>query len=336
MVDEKKWNDTLKWMWKLNPSISYEEKKYGWAIENERGKIYGFIGNIPVEYLYHGTAHSAIWGTSWYVDEEVREIGLRLYINFIQQKKILLSNSQTGKVEIVMMKLGFKKIPSEWFKKSYLFPLKIFTRELFKTALTDTSFKKVALALLGMLLKIPQSVLFLLCNNRSFAKDIELKKIDTFPDHTDVWFEEFKKHNDCTLIRNKEVYNWLFCTPYSEKSFLKFEVTYRNKIQGYLIYKIRTIKDFKFIEIIDEALLPLSAKVKRKLIMKSIFNLYAVANNESFLILNSNMEKSTGFFRGIAGIGINKIGTGFVKSPFGMPDSERSLFTSIDGDSVFF
>jgi hypothetical protein len=333
---ETEWNGILEWMWVANPIAPDKDNKYGWGIEDEMGVIYGFIGTIPLQYTYRGTIYPALWGTSWYVADIVKELSLQLYINFARQPEWLFSNSQTPGVEIIMQKLGFKKIDLPWFEGAFIFPLKIFTGSFFRNALSGRSVKRVAFAVFGMAIKIPQSILFLFSGHKNIAKEISIQRISAFPENTDDWFAEFSKTANHTLVRSRSVYQWLFCNPDTADDFLKFEVVRNNVTLGFLIFKKFTIKGFRFIEIIDEALLPVTDKMRKKILVFSYFKIYEAVQDNCFLLLRSNMSGSNGFFKSLGGFGFNKIGRGFIRSSFTKADLSQATFTSIDGDRLFF
>src|SRR5258708_9934109 len=104
--DETGWKNILEWMWLYNPSVA-EGTKFGWALEDDNNDIKGFIGNVPVQYSVSGNIQPGIWGTSWYVDEKAKDLSLKMYLQFTKQREMILSNTQTPRVEVVMKKLGF-------------------------------------------------------------------------------------------------------------------------------------------------------------------------------------------------------------------------------------
>ena len=334
--DEAAWEKIFDWMWLSNPYAKIDEANFGWGIEDAAQNIKGFIGNIPVQYTSATEVYPAIWGSSWYVDEIAKDLSLKMYINFIRQTEILLSNSQTDRVEIVMKKMGFEELPVEWYTGRYIFPLHILNIEFIAKMFSEFSVKKIAACLVGMICKIPQAFIFLLYNRNSYATDILITKINSFPNNTDAWFDEFKQTQECTLIRNRQTLEWLFCHPGSENDFAVCQVSYENKLQGFLVYKRRTIKEISYWELMDEALLSLPDSIKKQIILKTLFTLYKETRNINFVLLRSNLANSSGFFKRLFGISISKGEKGYIKSVKIKPAITRSTFTSVDGDMVFF
>jgi hypothetical protein len=332
---ELEWKQILQWMWQHNPSVT-KETQLGWALENDSGKIGGFIGNVPVQYKIQGNTQNAIWGTSWYVDEKAKDLSLKMYIPFTRQKEMIFSNTQTPRVEVIMKKLGFTEMPVHWFKGAFVFPLSIFHAGFFRNMGEGLSIKKTGLAFLAMALKIPQAFVFLFYKRKNFATEITLEKIDTFPVELNNWFEAFSKRQETTFLRDTKNYEWLFCHNSTGHQFIKYQVIYQNKLQGFLIFKKRSVKNIPYIEIIDEALLPLSLKIQKRIILKAMFSLYKENSAAAFLILRSNMRNSTRFFRLLGGVGFNRGEKGYIKSTFVKPVAEHSTITSIDGDNLFF
>jgi hypothetical protein len=335
ICDKMEWENALSRFWISNPSIT-QDSKFGWALEDESEKIRGFIGNIPVQYVSKNIFCPAIWGTSWYVDEEAKDLALKLYINFTRQPEPILSNTQTERVEVIMKKIGFKELPVEWCKGVFAFPLNIYNKHFFSTVITRPSIKKTALALSGMLMKIPQLFVYLFIRLRSFDKSIRIEKVSEFPESTDNWFEEFRTHQDFTLVRNKKTYDWLFCQPGKEDEFIKHQVFYKGLSQGFLVYMMRQLKGFHYIEIVDEALLPLPDQIKKQVLLKSVFALYRESRKTNFILLRSNMNKNDSFWRSLLGIRIRKNEKTYIKSVSVKPDVNKSTITSVDGDYVFF
>jgi hypothetical protein len=332
---ENEWKNILEWIWVYNPSVQ-QGTQLGWALEDMSGSICGFIGNVPVQYAAYGKEEPAIWGTSWYVAEKAKDFGLKMYIHFTRQTEMIFSNTQTPRVEVVMKKLGFKEMPVQWFTGAYFFPLHVFTTGFFRNMIAGFSIKKAALGFLAMIMKVLQAPFFVLYNRKSFAKDIQIEKIDTFLAATDQWFNEFIKETDLTCVRDQNRYNWLFSHPVSAGDFFKYQVFYKDKLQGFLIYKKRVLKNFSYIEIIDEALLPLPDDIKRKIILKAFFTLYKEAGECNFLLLRSNMKNSAGFFKSLLGIRYPIGEKGYIKSAFVKPGTGKPVITSIDGDNLFF
>jgi hypothetical protein len=333
--NEKDWRQILEWMWMHNPSVTIETK-LGWALEDIDGIINGFIGNVPVMYRILNEESPVIWGTSWYVSEEAKALSLKMYIRFTQQSEIIFSNTQSPRVEVVMKKIGFTELTEQWFNGAYIFSLSVFSKPFLLNSFKGLALKKIGLGFLGILGRLAQALLCTLSFKRKFAKELKIEKIDDFSKETDEWFEAFSSDKDCIFIRSQKNYEWLFCRPESQGRFLKYKVEYQQKNHGFLVFKKIYIKDFNFLEIIDEALLPLPEKTYRQLLLKIISNLRKEAGDTHFLILRSNMERSMHFFKLLGGVKYNKYPKGYIKIPLLKPTLVRPLITSIDGDSLFF
>lgn len=332
---EVEWNNVLKRFWISNPSVT-QDSKLGWALEDESKNIRGFIGNIPVQYTMKNNICPAIWGTSWYVDEEAKDLALKLYINFTRQTEAILSNTQTERVEVVMKKIGFKELPVEWCKGVFVFPLTIYNKQFFSAVFNRPSIKKTGLALFGMVMKIPQLFVYLFIRLKPGDTSIRVERINEFPASADSWFEEFKSDQDLTLVRNKKTYDWLFCQPGKQDEFIKHHIFYQGQSQGFLVYMTRQLKGFHYLEIVDEALLPLPDKIKKQIFLKSVFTLYRESRDANFILLRSNMNKMVSFWYSLLGVRIRKNEKTYLKSGSVNPDINRSTITSVDGDYIFF
>lgn len=122
------WKLKIIWMWKENPFF-ISGNSIGWKIINDKNKIFGFLGSIPVKYLINNTTFNGYWATSWYVNSKARSYSLALFENFSNSEGILFNNTPIKKVEPILSKLfKYSKANNKWFNSSifYLFnPLNI-------------------------------------------------------------------------------------------------------------------------------------------------------------------------------------------------------------------
>jgi hypothetical protein len=108
--------------WNANPAYTDLFPK-GWLLENGPS-IVGFIGNLPVRFLYRGEIKTAVAAVSWYVDPSVRGLSsLRLFSEFQKQKEasLFLFNSDNPDLIYIVTKNKFKDYIVPRFQKKYYF-----------------------------------------------------------------------------------------------------------------------------------------------------------------------------------------------------------------------
>jgi hypothetical protein len=99
--------------WTLNPAFTSECPR-GWVLE-EKGKIVGFIGNVPVQFDVDGEPGIAAAAVSWYVDPSVRGLAsLGLFNEYLDQDDaaLFLFYTEDANLSSVLRRYGFKQYPS--------------------------------------------------------------------------------------------------------------------------------------------------------------------------------------------------------------------------------
>lgn len=335
---ETDWLRILRWIWLDNPNIKDEIKQLGWAIVDSENNIAGVLGNIPVQCVAYGQVKNSFWATTWFVDEVARGQSLELFMRYVRQQGLLMSNTPNENVEKLLVKvLKYKRADSFWFKGSYLFPLKPVSGYFSENKGQANQVKKIGIPVLGSVLKIPQAFVFLSMRTSKVFKEISVKLVDDLSEKTDNWFREFSKQHSCVLMRSAETYRWIFCNPANKHLFNVFEVVYANKVQGYLVFKHKYNPgaDFNYIELIDEALLELPGSVHEKVMAKAYYEINSLARKESLLIMRSNNKKVHASLRKLMGIPLKKVEKTYYRDNFLKP-GDTPFLTSLDGDSIFF
>ena len=330
--DEKGWEDCLSWMWSSNPNVSNSHLKLGWCIKDDFGSIKAFIGSIPVTYYHCGKEVSALWGTSWYVDEEVRDYGLKMYFKFTSQKLIILSNTQSEAVEIIMKKLRFNLFNSFWFETVYLVPLNYgLFNNLKKLYFKNLSFN-ILLFLIGSFFL---GVLSFFLRKIPKGNNISISVIEEFPYDTDEWFKVFQKATNFTLKRDLKVMSWLFCNSLSKNDFLKISIYEQNILLGFVIFKKKKLNTFLYLELIDEVILPGKSHLLSTIYKKIKQELLITEPKCLFLILRRYSNFNPLWNKDFFGISIKKF---MLKSYIkGLDISESDcIISTLDGDYVFF
>ncbi len=337
VYSEADWLQIMQWIWVDNPNIS-PGQSLGWLIRDEEKNIRGVLGSIPVYCAVYGETKKCFWATTWFVDENVRNESMGLFMRYLTQKGLLMSNTPNDSVEKMLVKLfKYKRADSPWFHGSYLFPLRP-VRGFFSARQPSTNYlKRTAVCLLGLFLKLPQAIVFLQWKSNRIPGRISVERIHDFDKETDNWFSEFANCYPCVLNRSAAMYGWIFCHESQRKKFIVFQVSYDNKIQGYLVFKKKyhAGHGFAYIELVDEALLPLTEKIKKTVMLQLYHEVNKIAGVESLLVMRSNDESIRSVFRRWMGIPVRKVEKTYYKETFLKP-GETPFLTSIDGDSIFF
>lgn len=331
------WLRILQWIWIDNPNVD-SSTILGWMIVDEEGNIHGVLGNIAAKCVANGVSHQSYWATSWFVDEEARSRSFELFMNYVKQGGLLMSNTPNPSVETMLIKaLKYKRAESPWFLGSFLFPAKplndFFGAKKNKTSLV----KRAALTTASMLLKIPQAFVFIRTKANKTSRDLSVELVNDFSKATDEWFEQFSKQHSCTMVRSAEMYRWIFLDPNNKSAFKAFEVKNAGTVLGYMVFKSKynATSGFHYMELVDEALLPMADELLKQVIAKTYYQANKHATNESLLIMRSNNEKARTMLRSLFGVRVGKVEKTYFKQSF-LQSGEQPFLTSLDGDSIFF
>ncbi len=336
IYDEAYWLKILNWVWIDNPNINETHALFGYKIENSSGKICGMFGNIPVQYTIDGEIKRSSWPTSWYVDKNIRNRSLELFKMVAEQEGVLMNNTPLAFVETIIERMfDFRKADSLWFQRSFLFPLSVLRSYFGEDIKSPFSLRRMGILSIGTLLKIPQAFHFMLTKITRDNNEISVKSINDFSTATDKWFTAFTKYHPCSFVRSSKNYHWLFCNKQHAHRYKVIEVQYKNEVQGYYVFKKRRADNFSYIEMIDEAILPLPAKIQQKIIQKVYAEIYKQTDKESLLVMRSNSDAIQAAYKKLLGIAVNKIEKSYFRADF-LPQGEQPFMTSLDGDSIFF
>lgn len=331
VYDRASWTKTLKKIWVNNPFLR-PGMPLGWKIIDQEKQIRGILGSIPVQIRVKGVDRDSFWATSWFVDEAARSLSLQLFLLYVKQGGLLMSNTPNAQVEKLLVKLlRYKRAVSPWFSGSYILPVKPLAGLLRAGITAGISPRKLVVFVSALALKLPQIIHFMRMRAGKLYKEVSVTQVHTFQVATDDWYRQFAALQTCSLNRSACMYTWLFADP----AFRVFEVCYQNKIQGYLVSKTKQNKDFSYIELIDEALLPLPEPVQNAIVDKTCYTLLKTATKESILVMRSNSESVRKHLKNRWAVPLRKVEKTYYKENF-LAAGEIPFLTSLDGDSVFF
>lgn len=331
------WMRILEWIWINNPNVE-TSTILGWLITDGNDTIHGVLGNIAAKCVVDGVVHPSYWATSWFVDEDARKHSLELFMNYVKQGGLLMSNTPNPSVETMLVKaFKYKRADSPWFTGSFLFPVKPL-KDFFSARKNNAPLlKRAALTAASVLLKIPQAFVFFKGRANKTFRGISVACVDNFSSETDEWFEAFSRQHRFAMNRSAAMYRWIFLDRSNRSSFKPFEIRHAGKILGYLVFKTKynATSGFHYMELVDEALLPMDDALLRQVIIKTYYKANLHASHETFLIMRSNNEKVKQVLRGLFGIAVNKVEKTYYKQSF-LKTDEQPFLTSLDGDSIFF
>jgi hypothetical protein len=334
---EGDWLRILKWIWIDNPNVE-AETILGWLITDEKENIHGVMGNIAAKCLVYGIPQKSYWATSWFVDETARNRSLELFMNYVKQGGILMSNTPNPSVEKMLTKaFKYQRADSLWFHGSFLFPLKPLKDYLNRGRTKASLVKRTALLGVSLLLKIPQAFVFFKSGSNKIFQQLSVELVQQFSKETDAWFGEFGTYHHCTMIRSSAMYQWIFLDPENKMAFKAFEVKYNGKILGYMVFKTKynATSGFHYMELVDEALLPVDDAVMEQVIAKTYYAANKNAGQATVLIMRSNHEKARQAMRKLFGIRVKKVEKTYFKQSLLKP-GDQPFLTSLDGDNIFF
>jgi hypothetical protein len=77
-------------LWTSNPAYREIKDKFpmGWVLDNGEGRIFGYLGNIPINYELEGTRFLAAATRFWVVDTAYRSYSPLLLATFFQQRNV--------------------------------------------------------------------------------------------------------------------------------------------------------------------------------------------------------------------------------------------------------
>lgn len=310
------WKKKIKWIWEKNPFYNPNDP-IGWKITSYDNKIYGFLGNIPIENLKFKCIKS-YWATSWYVNIEARSYSIRLFEKFANQKGLLFNNTPITKIEPILTKLfQFRKANNYWFNSSILFLFNPYKNGLVNFKITRNSKLNNILYSLFVFILIYRNVLYF------FFRIFNSKRLE-------IKIREEKILNNS---KDQEMVKWLFTECDTTNCMFLYDMYDKDKVVASFLLKIRNTERFSYLECID-------CKIHNDS-MFNILSYYIVLSkflqknhkNICFLILKTNINFK--IFKYILGFKTKINQNTYFKNNLNIDHLHYSP-TSLDGDSVFF
>lgn len=201
-------------LWTDNPAYRETKGKFpiGWVLENGDGAIFGYLGNIPMNYELDGKRLLAAAGRCWVVDTAYRAYSPLLLGTYFQQRNVDLFLNTTVNSQATHAYNIFQGIRA---------PVGAWDRTLFwitdRRGFAESFLRKEGRAM-AKPLSYPLSVgVFFLdrCKRRRFHGNgtaITVLPCACFDDRFEAFWADLRKHKSNLLlaVRSREVLEWHF------------------------------------------------------------------------------------------------------------------------------
>jgi hypothetical protein len=245
--------------WNANPAHT-DRFPRGWLLENGPS-IVGFIGNLPVRFLYRGEIKTAVAAVSWYVDPSVRGLSsLRLFSEFQKQKEasLFLFNSDNPDLMNIVTKNNYKDYIVPRFGKKYFFV----------TDRTKLDYIAKKYLFCGEIPRFHELAAFIKKFGLLTCACLYQKSVRPSPDtgyttslctscddsFSRIW-EHHRRACDVTLSRDTKTLNWIyFSSIHPGKRFvIQCRRSRDNSLAGYMVFDIqrKTISDVGMMHLMD-------------------------------------------------------------------------------------
>lgn len=225
-------------IWLANPEYQDLQGRWtiGWVIEDEKGKIVAFIGNIPLSYELAGRRILAVSGRSWVADLPYRSKALSLLDRVINQPNVdlYLNNTVSPESANAVSVFDCSRVPVGLWDESAFW------------ITSYRGFMKRILAKTGHGLAKPLSYPFSaaaflkdrLTTEGLHAGDVEVKSVSAFDDRFDEFWTELKRMNPRVLlaVRSREVLEWRFKYALLENRLWIATVVDNRRLAAYAIF----------------------------------------------------------------------------------------------------
>ena len=223
---ESKPFEEWKSLWTANPAFRRMEEpcEIGWVLEDEFGRVLGYLGNIPLEYEFQGRRILAATTRAWVIDSQYRSLSVLLLNRFFAQPRTELFVNTTVNAAASAAYSIFRalRVPSgKWDQSSFWI----------------TNYRGFAKSLLAMKevflaeqLSIPASFAFAGVDvfhrgiRRSSRLGLDLVELDHFNSDFDVFWDELRSqnYNKLVAVRDRETLDWLdehsFCREFCREA----------------------------------------------------------------------------------------------------------------------
>jgi len=289
--------------WNANPAYTDLFPK-GWLLENGPS-IVGFIGNLPVRFIYRGEIKTAVAAVSWYVDPSVRGLSsLRLFSEFQKQKEasLLLFNSDNPDLMNIVTKNKFKDYIVPRFQTKYFFVVDrtkldyiakkfLFCGELPRLHELAAFIKRFGLLTCACLYQKPVRP----SPDTEYTASLCTSCDDSF---SHIW-EPYLHACDVTLSRDAKTLNWIYFSSIhpNKRLVIQCRRSRDNSLAGYMVFDIqqKTVADVAMMQLMDMCLEKNDPRVLASLLAFAIGT--ARQHNAALLSVWADSQETELYFR---------------------------------------
>lgn len=285
IFNKNEWLEKFNLFWNMNPHFDNQNHKRGWIIINDKKEIYGFLGNIPLDYLINGIKKKIYCGTTWVVKSEARGSSLELYNEFNKQNGFLINTTATKNVESILSNIfHYRKVELPLLKNSYLLPINLLSCfKFFSIYFKNNIFNKIFSIILSFLLRLMGDLYNFMHNNKNSPISVNLCK--NIPTDIESFNNQFVSKYNFVYQRNKESVKWIYFTDSNPP--ILFEIKDNNKLIGLISFKL--VKENKIIrmELLDYSMLYTNNSIQKKIIIEIQKIIKNLKINVAFITLKS-------------------------------------------------
>lgn len=343
LIPRNVWVDRFPCFWDDNPFFKDGSDQRGWLIIDDKERVGGFFGSIPISYYYQGQEKIFNVASSWYVEPSCHQQSLAIFRCFLKESKSQLCTTPSPEVTFIFKKMGFQSFEAEWLNKSYIFPINSlefshFLRyRLGKNRIISTLF-----ACITPLLSFITFFYKLLYGLKGLKKQkgyYLVREIDRFGEDYNVFWEKLRLKFDILAVRNQESLNWLFLgTPQLKLQRKILEIRQEQELIGYVALKevvrqVEAHRPVRYYEMVDAALL----EDNRELFLELLDEIKYLAckNQISFIKIPPLFSYWKSLMRQKGFIGMTKEFR-FIYKDLSNLQNLRFWLTPVDGDRGFF
>ncbi len=255
-LEADSWTD-WKRLWQDNP-IQEKQIPIGWVLE-DKTKIVGFFGNVPVSYFLGEQNLKVVSSRGWVVDPKYRSHTLKLLFASMNQKNIdIIINSSSNETAFkIFNSFQCRPIPLNTYGKILFWILN--EEAFFSAALKKKNISPLAnplARLFGNLFKVIQTLNKITMNKslKKISPDFEIKVLqprEVGKEFDDFWSYKILEKKRFLADRRAPYLNWHFS---GEKMDIKIIACYKqSRLEGYIALFKRTSKKLDYIryQIID-------------------------------------------------------------------------------------
>ena len=237
--------------WQSNPAYT-DQFPRGWILEDGTSLV-GFLGNIPVKFLFSGESKIVAAANGWYVNPSVRGgSSLQLLRKFVQQKNVstFLFKIEDESFIRILSKFKFEHYILPKSQREYAFIIDkrkvgynflkfLFNQKMPRLSQWTELYKRFGFLLTGYLFqKSPPQRIF--PQNENYISSVCTVCDESF---STLW-DPFLSSCNITLSRDIKTLNWLY---FSQSRFRKRIVIQCHRsadhtLAGYMVFDVQRIK----------------------------------------------------------------------------------------------